>query len=542
MNRSITNPILKGFNPDPSFLRVDDDYYIATSTFQWFPGVSIYHSTNLIDWKLISRPLNSIKLLDLKGVPDSGGVWAPDLSYANGKFWLVYSNVKSLDAAFKDTPNFLITTDDVSGEWSDPVFLNANGFDASMFHDDNGRHYLLNMVWDHRMYQHQFYGIQMREYSYKNQSLIGEAKIIWTGTKDGLTEGPHLYKIKDYYYLFCAQGGTHWAHQEIAARSHNIWGSYISDPSGCFLTSIHDPYNYMQKAGHASMIQTKNGEYYIAHLMARPLHHDNESIIDPRGWSPLGRETSIQKIQWTSDGWPQVIGGKQGSSSVDVPYIELPTKSIYPLENNTIEKFETAELPSNFQTLRVPFEEIGTITDNQKLRIYGHESPSSRFTYSQVSRRWQSFNFIAETMVTFDPDNFQQFAGMSNYYDSQNYSIIYITYDEQKSAKVIEVIVCDANDYSFVLQNNAIVIPDYIKNVYFRTVEKGNSYTYSYSFDGQDFINIVTLDSLKLSDDYIKEKYGPSAYFTGAFVGMFAVDLTGQNKYAEFDYFNYIDK
>ena len=129
----VKNPILTGMHPDPSMLRVGDDYYIAVSTFEWFPGVEIYHSRNLINWKLVSRPLNRVSQLDMTGVPDSGGVWAPCLSYCGGIFYLVYSNVKSIFGFFKDTPNYLVTSERIDGEWSEPVFLNASGFDASLF-------------------------------------------------------------------------------------------------------------------------------------------------------------------------------------------------------------------------------------------------------------------------------------------------------------------------------------------------------------------------------------------------------------------------
>lgn len=541
MTLKIENPVIKGFNPDPSLLRVGDDYYLANSTFQWFPGVSIYHSTNLVDWEFKTRPLDSEKLLPMRGIPDSGGVWAPDLTFHNGKFWLVYSNVKSLRAAFKDTPNFLITADSINGPWSDPIFLNANGFDASMFHDDDGRHYLVNMVWDHRMYKHQFFGIQLREYSESEQRLIGEPRIIWTGTPDALTEGPHLYKINGYYYLFCAQGGTHWAHQETVARSKELWKDYENEPDGPLLSAYDSSHNYLQKCGHASLINTIGDEWYIAHLMARPLHHDNESIIDPRGWCPLGRETSIQKVEWDSKGWPHVVGGRQGSIFVDAPKEisaqKKPDKRVKQFSN-----FDNTELDNEFQTLRVPFSTIGEITSDEQLTLYGQDAPSSLFDFSQVSRRWQSFDFVAETKIKFNPDSFQQLAGMSNYYDSKDYTAVYVTYDEQKSKRVIEVMECDAENYSFKFQDNATEIPDNLKYVYLRTTEEGNKYTYSYSFDGDKFTDLCTLDSLKLSDDYIESIYGPSAYFTGAFVGMFATDLTGERKQAKFDYFKYYEK
>ena len=135
----IRNPILRGFNPDPSICRVENDYYIATSTFEWYPGVQIHHSRDLVSWRLVTRPLTRATQLDLRGAPDSCGVWAPCLSHADGQFWLIYTDVKRYDGDFKDAHNFLVTAPAITGPWSDPVYLNSSGFDPSLFHDDDGR-------------------------------------------------------------------------------------------------------------------------------------------------------------------------------------------------------------------------------------------------------------------------------------------------------------------------------------------------------------------------------------------------------------------
>ena len=161
----ITNPILPGFNPDPSIVRVGDDYYIATSTFEWYPGVQIHHSKDLKNWRLVSRPLNRAGLLDMRGNPDSGGIWAPCLSYSDGLYWLIYTDVKRLDGNFKDAHNYLTTCETIDGEWSDPVYMNSSGFDPSLFHDDDGRKWFVNMVWDHRHLHNRFGGIYLQEYS-----------------------------------------------------------------------------------------------------------------------------------------------------------------------------------------------------------------------------------------------------------------------------------------------------------------------------------------------------------------------------------------
>ena len=146
----ITNPILTGFNPDPSICRVGDDFYIATSTFDWFPGVQIHHSRDLVHWHLLTRPLTRVSQLNMKGNPDSCGVWAPNLTYKDGTFYLVYTDVKRFDGRWKDTHNYLVTATEIDGEWSDPIYLNSSGFDPSLFHDEDGRAWVPNLLVDHR--------------------------------------------------------------------------------------------------------------------------------------------------------------------------------------------------------------------------------------------------------------------------------------------------------------------------------------------------------------------------------------------------------
>ncbi len=225
---TIRNPILAGFNPDPSIVRVGDDYYIATSTFEWYPGVQIHHSRDLVHWRLLTRPLRRASQLDMRGDPDSCGIWAPCLTHADGTFYLVYTDVKrygrtsqpgSAGASLRDFHNYVVTCDSIDGDWSDPVYLNSSGFDPSLFHDDDGRKYVLNMLWDHRPGKNRFGGIVLQEYSASRQQLVGERHLIFTGTAIGFTEAPHIYRRDGWYYLITAEGGTGWGHAVTLARS-----------------------------------------------------------------------------------------------------------------------------------------------------------------------------------------------------------------------------------------------------------------------------------------------------------------------------------
>ena len=316
----IQNPVLTGFHADPSMIRAGDTYYIANSTFEWFPGVRVHESRDMVHWKYTTSILDRVELLDMKGDPCSGGIWAPDLSYADGKFWLVYTNVQVVEGAFKDMRNYLTIADDIHGPWCAPIPLNGVGFDASLFHDDDGRKYLIQQTWDHREYHNAFNGLTLTEYDAENRRLKPEtARIVYRGTPVKTVEGPHLYKINGWYYLFAAQGGTTYTHQEVVARSRNLWVPYETEPGEPFITNFDTPDHYLQKQGHGALVQTPGGEWYYASLCSRPLHHETENVYDPRGWCPLGRETSIQKVYWDEDGWPRIVGGHGGLREVDAP-------------------------------------------------------------------------------------------------------------------------------------------------------------------------------------------------------------------------------
>ena len=299
--KTIRNPVLRGFNPDPSILRVGDDYYIATSTFEWFPGVQIHHSRDLRHWRLVARPLERRSQLDMLGNPDSGGIWAPCLSYADGLFYLVFTDVKSHIGPFKDTHNYLVTAPSIEGPWSDPVYLNSSGFDPSLFHDDDGRKWLVNMIWDHRKGKNKFAGIALQEYSPEERRLVGPIRNIFRGTELGLTEGPHIYKRNGWYYLITAEGGTRYNHAVTVARSRSLFGPYEVHPDNPVLTAADKPDLELQRAGHASLVETQTGEWYFAYLCGRPLRSSRRCI--------LGRETALHPVEWTEDGWPRLAGG-----------------------------------------------------------------------------------------------------------------------------------------------------------------------------------------------------------------------------------------
>jgi xylan 1,4-beta-xylosidase len=525
--KTITNPILKGFNPDPSILRVGSDYYIATSTFEWFPGVQIHHSRDLIHWKLIARPLNRVSQLDLRGASASEGVWAPCLSYDRGVFYLIYTNVKLWRAGGpRDLQNYLVTATDIKGEWSEPVYLNGSGFDPSLFHDDDGRKWLVNMLWDHRMGRNEFAGIVLQEYDPANKRLTGPVRNIFKGTHLGLTEGPHLYKRNGFYYLLTAEGGTRFEHAVTFARSKELCGPYEVHPGNPILTSWPDPRLTLQRSGHGSLVETQKGEWYMAHLCGRP--------VPARGRCMLGRETAIQKMEWRDDGWIYLeSGGNLPQVTVQAPDLpEAPWAA-----ENTIDDFDDNELNIHFQTLRVPLGEDSLSLKERPgyLRLKGRESLSSKFHQSLVARRQQAFRYTAATVVEFEPETFQQMAGLVALYDDNNYFYLHITHHEEKG-KILDILVCNAGEFNEPLREK-VPINGWVQ-CYLKAEVDYHLLSFSFSSDGKEWIDIgPDFDASILSDEYTEPHR-----FTGAFVGLCCQDLSGQRKPADFDFFSYVER
>lgn len=533
----ITNPVLTGFHADPSMIRVRDTYYIANSTFEWFPGIRLHESKDMVHWNTLPYPLGA-EQLDMRGDPASGGVWAPDLSYADGRFWIVYSDVHIVNGAFKDVVNYLTTAEDIHGPWSGPIRVNGVGFDASLFHDDDGRKYLVQQTWDHREYKHAFHGITLTEFDVETMQLKPEtARTIWMGDDVKLVEGPHLYKINGWYYLFAAEGGTVWTHQEVVARSRTLDElSFEASPTNPFITNFDTPRSYLQKQGHGALVDTPSGEWYYASLCGRPWHHETESFTDPRGWCTLGRETAIQKVEWDEDGWPYIVGGHGGERYVEAPKDAIET--VAPETRDQHDEFESDTLGPDWNTLRVPFSEKMGSVGGGSLKLIGQGSLCNLFDLSLVARRWQAFDFDAETCVEFDPKTYQAMAGLTNYYNDQHWSWAFVTYDEDRKCRVIEVAQNDRNNYTSFLRENAVVVPEGVERVWLRAKVRTQWYTYEYSFDGQTWTELpVKLDAKILSDDYVNQTYG--GFFTGAFVGLAAVDYSGYGEVATFDHFDY---
>ncbi|MCX6344371.1 MAG: glycoside hydrolase family 43 protein [Armatimonadetes bacterium] len=533
--KKIINPILPGFNPDPSICRVGDDYYIATSTFEWFPGVQVHHSKDLIHWKLVAHPLDRRSQLDMNGCASSCGIWAPCLSYAEGQFWLIYTNMRSVTGPWLSTPNYLVTAPSIEGPWSEPVYMNASGFDPSLFHDDDGRKWFVNMLFDGSGRRHCFAGIVLQEYDHAQKKLVGPIKNIWGGTPLKVTEGPHLYKREGWYYLMCAEGGTDWTHAESIARSRNIAGPYESNPANPILTSYNKTHLPLHRAGHASLVETQTGEWYMPHLCGRPVENPGASRSLPfydRNKCIMGRETAIQKIVWGDDGWPRLAwGGNDPRLEVDAP--NLPERP-WPAEPIR-EDFDGPAWSIHFQTLREPADESWiSLTERPGwLRLRGRHWLSSFFDQSLLVRRVQAFDCRATTCMEFEPTNIQQMAGLVAYYNYSDFLYLRGTANDD-GKKSLGIIVSDQKRYRELSEYDVPV--DGIKRIYLRAQINAPWLQFSWSKDGGNWTDIgPKMNCTNLSD----EISGTGSRFTGAFLGICCQDMSGQFIEADFDWFEY---
>jgi len=526
--RSIRNPVLTGFHPDPSILRVGADYYLATSTFEWYPGVRLHHSRDLAHWRSLGGVITDRRLLDLRGCGDSNGVWAPDLSYRDGLFHVVYSDVASFASGYWDPRNFLTTAPDIAGPWSDPVPLHGRGFDASLFHDEDGGSWLLSMSADWRPGRDRFGGIEIQRYDPDARRLVGPARIIFTGTAAGVTEGPRLYRHDGWYWLVTAEGGTSWEHQVTVARSRELFGPYEVDPAGPLLTSVGRPDLRLQKAGHGSLVRTPAGEWYLAHLAARP--------DAPFGNCVLGRETAIQKVEWEPGGWPRIPGGVPAD---EVAAPGLPAHP-WPAEPET-DDFTAARLGDRWSTLRRPAADdwLDLRSRPSHLRVHGGQSPVGRQAPSLVARHVGAVRCELSTVMEFTPRDHRHLAGVTAYYNTRNWHFLYQTRADDGRV-VLELLTADQGRLRAypALTVDAGAVP----RVGLRAAFDGPAVRFGYDLGGGWRDLPVTLDAAILSDEHaaLVVDGEPAAWgFTGAHLGLWVQDLGADGVYADFDHATY---
>ena len=546
----VANPVLRGFHPDPCLCRARGKYYLATSTFQWVPAVSLYESDDLVEWRPLGGALRNI---DLRGVPDSAGIWAPDLSYdeKSGLFWLAYTVARQIDGIFKDVSNYVVTAADPRGPWSAPVFLNASGFDPGIYHED-GRHYVINPQWDPRPLSghHRFNGLVMQEFSLEH-GLVGRARTV-LGNDDAvnwLREGPHVMKREGWYYIACAEGGTGRRHRIRMARSRELWGPYEACPEPLLCAWCAD--TPLRRAGHGNLVQGPDDSWYVCHLCSRylPRRDGLDRVFDEHeeGFSPLGRETALQRVVW-KDGWPRLAQGGV------VPTVEIEITGAFGGRPPALRpgepgwRYET-RFEGGTDLWREGWLAPRCLTSefwgcgDKGLMLSGGDSPSSMFDRACLSRRVTSLAWRAQTTLSFEPAHYNQTAGLIVEYDARAFVYLQVAYDERLACRVVDVVTNLCGEFASPLGQARPVVPAGARDIALCVDVDGYGLRLSWAVDGDDPSLLhgesgepCVLDASLMSDEAV-----PGWAYTGTMVGVTCVDMWDKTARASFRHFVYED-
>ena len=528
------NPVVRGFAPDPSVVRVGSWYYLATSSFEWFPTIPLFRSRDLASWEPAGSVGTAAPGRSLLGVPDSGGIWAPALSHADGVFWVVYAIVRSVGTRFFDLETYLSTAPDIAGPWSEPVRLPGHGFDPSLVHHES-RHYLLNLQNDSRVGGRRFDGIVATELDVPLVNGAPDtARVRAAGPTrlllqhDRLVEGPKITVKDGWFYLLLAEGGTGVEHGVLVARARNLTGPYQLDTVP-LLTTRDDHGLPLQKAGHGELVQAPTGEWFLSHLVSRP-------VATPQGArSPLGRETAIQPIVWF-DGWPRLAhGGWHPAVETEVP----GSDGAAPGADHAVAGLEAA--PGwPWSTLREPPGDwVDTTSRSGWVRLRGRMGAESRWQQSLLAQRLTEHRAEVAVTVDADPQTFTQSAGLVLWYNTSSYYQLHVTWAEPagevqagqqwardgRGRRVLQLVHGRPDGARVVATVDVPAGPLRLSAAVDGVVAR----LWAAPAAGEPERVGPDLDVGELSDDF-----GQGLRFTGAFAGMSAVDLVDGGFTADF--------
>jgi alpha-N-arabinofuranosidase len=516
LGKTFRNPILPGCYPDPSICRVGDDYYLVTSTFEYYPGLPIFHSRDLIHWHQIGHVLNRPSQLPLEGIRSSGGLYAPTIRFSRGVFYVINTLVDGNTKA----GNFIVTASDPAGPWSEPYWLeSAPGFDPSLFFDDDGR------VWyaGNRMAVHSQYEghteIWLQELDLGAMRLIGEPQVLWDGAVKGAVwaEAPHIYKIQGCYYLFTAEGGTAHHHAVSVARSERITGPYEANRGNPILTHRHLGLDYpIVGTGHADLVETQSGEWWMVLLAMRPYGGY---------FYNLGRETFLVPVRW-EEGWPIVSPGT-GRVEFSYPVPDLPEQR-WPVAP-ACDHFDAPTLALQWNFLRTPHDEFWSLSERPgylRLRLRP-ERLSEQTTPSFVGRRQQHIHFAAQAALEFTPQTGQECAGLALVQNNEFHFCLVVTRGVETVVRLIK----RAHGIEEMLAEQPITAG----KLYFKVEGIEQAYSFYVATEPGIWHTIAeNVDGRILSTPV-------AGGFVGAYIGMYA-SSNGQRSTnnADFDWFEYV--
>ena len=495
-NEKVTyhNPIIPGFFSDPSVCRVGDDYYLVNSTFEYFPGVPVFHCKDLVNWEQIGYCIDRATQL-----PKGLNIFATTIRYHDGTFYMITTNIGG-------EGNFYVTATNPAGPWSDPIFTQVQGIDPDLFFDEDEKVYCISSTFE------------LHEIDIKTGKFLSEGRTVWNGIGGRYAEGPHIYKKDSFYYLMAAEGGTEEAHSETIARSKNIWGPYNSNPANPILTHVNaaGQGNPIQGVGHADIINAHDGSWWIVFHGYRSNGDGTHHI--------LGRETCLAPVSWPKNGWPVVNGN--GTATVDMTCPTLPLKPF--AEKPARTEFDTGKLGLEWNYLRYPITENYSLTSRKGFfRLTGSEQTiEDRKSPTFIGRRIQDMNFTATTQLEFSPNKSNEEAGMTLLNNGAHFDLLV----KQLNGKRVLVsrlrfgnIIHDSKEIALKAGPVKLMIKG----------EKSN-FSFWYAQGNESMKEIQKVPSKFLSSE-------TAGGFTGVYVGLYA---TGNGKKcsasADYDWFEYV--
>jgi xylan 1,4-beta-xylosidase len=494
------NPIIRGMNPDPSICRVGDDYYLVTSTFEYYPGLPIYQSKDLVNWKMIGYVLTSPTQNPLMGCESStGGLYAPTIRYYNNTFYVVCTNYGGQGSQ----GSFYVTAKSPLGPWSEPHWVDNWGCDPSLLFANDSVYYTFPS--DQGTFMQTTLNLSTGKFNSK-------PRVIAKGQGGSSPEGPHLYKIKDYYYLMSAEGGTGFQHREVIQRSKSPWGPFEPNPLNPIITHMNNPENPFHAIGHADIVETPDG-WWLVCLGIRPID----------GYHHLGRETFMAPVKWTSDGWPRV---GQGIVKKEYNSPKLP-QHIWPKES-TIDNFDSTSLRLAWNFVRNPHSANWSLTEKPGfLRLHGSAiSFKEKDSPAFICRRQTAFDIVASTKIDFTPTANNEEAGIVVRGNDLNHFDLLVTMKDGKRVAIVRKHLRD--------KDTTIAMKEISNdNVILRVTATELEYKFWVQEEGKPAVLIDSAETYTISTEKI---WG----FTGTYIGLYA---SGNGKAvtnpADFDWFEF---
>ncbi|NLM00639.1 MAG: glycoside hydrolase family 43 protein [Treponema sp.] len=513
MSKIYKNPVQRGFFPDPSVVRLGEDYYMVNSSFQYFPAIPISHSKDMVHWRIIGHAITNNDYLDLSDIRNSHGIWAPDISYHNGKFY-IFATLRLNGDGKRDNSilrrQLMVHSDKPEGPYSKPVFLEIDDIDPSHFIDDDGKHYMIIAP-----------GARAVPLSDDCTKVLGEPVTLWAGTGERCPEGPHILKKDGWYYAIVAEGGTGYGHGINVARSRNLFGKYENSPYNPVMRQLN-PKEEIQRAGHGKLVQTQNGQWWMFYLCARK---------NGGNYTTVGRESALDPVRWTEDGWFVINEGKGPSKEQIAPNLKTV---IY--EKKYFDNFDEEKLSLEWQFVRNPANGAWSLNERHGfLRFWTLDGTLDEIRAKNILlRREEEFDYEASTVLEFYPSLDGEQAGMTCYYSTVTYLRFSLCYENGR--KLMVVINRNNGEEVVAIEENILEKPIYLKIIVNK--QKRSCY-YSYDNEKWKLVGIVE-NCYFLSDEGVPDD--PKRH-TGTLVGIYANNGgCGSRIHADFDWFFYKTK